>query len=170
VAVFACSSRGSNPAASESTAPRSTGADEPQPSAATEVRPEDLRGTWVEYWAVDGGADTERYSFSELGRFEWHASAEANAPQTAVRKAGAFRIERNGLTPVLVLDVTHESFAACSAPCTDSKEPREVDHAAPIVERFELGECPSNPEAQRIDRSYTCRAFGGKAFWRKGPG
>jgi hypothetical protein len=171
LAVFGCSSRNAAPApALESTVPRSEGADQPQPSAA-EVRPDDLRGTWVEYWAVDGGVDTERYSFSELGRFEWTSSyaakSGATAPQTAVRKTGAFRIERNGATPVLVLEVEHETFAACAAPCAGSNEPREVDHTKPIIERFELGECPSNPEAKQIDQSYTCRAFGGKAFWRK---
>jgi hypothetical protein len=168
LAGLGCSSRNAAPA--EGSAARSEGADAPQPSAA-EVRPSDLRGTWVEYWAVDGGADTERYSFSELGNFEWTSSyaaqASAAAPQTAIRKAGSFRIERNGSTPVLVLEVQHETFAACSAPCTGSNEPREVDHATPIVERYELGECPSNPEAKQIDQSYTCRAFGGKAFWRK---
>jgi hypothetical protein len=137
------------------------------------VRPEDLRGTWVEYWAVDGGADTERYSFSELGRFEWSsaysAQTAAQAPKTAIRKAGAYRIERTGPTPAIVFEVQHETFPGCAAPCTAGSEPREVDHATPIIERSELGECPSNPEAQRVDASYTCRAFGGKAFWRKAP-
>jgi hypothetical protein len=170
-AVFtACSSQSSNPpAAAESPGPRSSGADDSQPSAANAVRPDDLRGTWVEYWAVDGGADTERYSFSELGRFEWNsASASAQAGlQTALRKAGVFRVERNGSTPVLVLEIQHETFGACATGCAGSNEAREVDHATPLVERFELGECPSNPEAQRVDASYTCRAFGGKAFWRK---
>lgn len=130
-----------------------------------------MHGTWVEYWAVDGGADTQRYSFSELGRFEWSSSYSAQtspqAPARAVRKAGVFRVERNGPTPVLVLEVQHETFAACAAPCAASPEPREVDHATPLVERFELGDCPSNPEAQRMDANYKCRAFGGKAFWRK---
>lgn len=170
--ITACSSqRASPPAAAESPLPRSSGADDSQPSAAGEVRPDDLRGTWVEYWAVDGGADTERYSFSEHGRFEWNSAYSAQAsqppPQTAVRKAGAFRVERNGSTPVLVLEVQHETFGACGAACGGSKEAREVNHATPLVERYELGECPSNPEAQRLDTSYTCRAFGGKAFWRK---
>jgi hypothetical protein len=171
--LVACSSQSVTPPAPESPAPRSSGADDSQPTAASEVRPDDLHGTWVEYWAVDGGADTERYSFSERGRFEWNSSYSAQtgkqAPQTAVRKVGAFRIERNGATPVLVLEVQHESFAACAAPCASSDRAREVDHATPLVERFELGECPSNPEAQRIDASYTCRAFGGKAFWRRAP-
>jgi hypothetical protein len=170
-AITACSSPSSSlPAASESPGPRSSGADDSQPSAASAVRPDDLRGTWVEYWAVDGGADTERYSFSELGRFEWSsASPQAGqpAPQSAVRKVGAFRIERSGSTPVLVLEIQHETFGACGTGCAGSNQEREVDHATPLVERFELGECPSNPEAQRIDNSYTCRAFGGKAFWRK---
>jgi len=168
IACAACSSQSANPPPAPET--RSTGADVSQPSAAV-VRPDDLRGTWVEYWAVDGGADTERYSFSELGHFEWNSTYSAqtspHAPQTAVRKAGVFRLERNGSTPVLVLEVQHEAFAACAAPCEATTGPREVEHATPLVERYELGECPSNPEAQRVDASYTCRAFGGKAFWRK---
>lgn len=171
VTLTACSTSSAPPAAEASA--RTTGADDSQPVAAAELRPEDLRGTWVEYWAVDGGADTERYSFSELGRFEWSSSysaqASAQPPQTAIRKAGTFRIERTGPTPALVFDVQHETFAGCSAPCTAGTEPREVDHAPALVERSELGECPSNPEAQRVDANYTCRAFGGKAFWRKAP-
>jgi hypothetical protein len=171
IACAACSSQNPSPSAgAETAAPRSSGADVSQPPAA-EVRPSDLRGTWVEYWAVDGGADTERYSFSELGRFEWNSSysaqTSAQAPRTAVRKAGVFRLERDGSTAVLVLEIQHEAFAGCSAPCTGSAEPREVDHGTPLVERYELGECPSNPEAQRVDANYACRAFGGKAFWRK---
>jgi hypothetical protein len=154
-------------AAPESAAPRSTGADALQPSAASEIHPDDLRGTWVEYWAVDGGADTERYSF-EAGHFDWHAAGQVRG-QTAVRKAGAFRIVRDGPAAVLVLDVEHETFEGCAAPCASGGDAREVSHPSPIVERYELGECPSNPEAQRIDTSYTCRAIGGKAFWRKPP-
>ena len=138
-----------------------------QPSAASE----DLRGTWVEYWAVSGAADTDRFAFDAQGRFDWHASAKAMQAQAqvqgAIEKAGAFRVEQAGQASVLVLEVEHERFAGCASPCTQAGETREVHHSAPIIERYELGECPVNPEAQRIDASYTCRAIGGKAFWRK---
>jgi len=129
----------------------------------------DLLGSWVEYWAVDGRADTEQYAFTDASHFEWRASAGAQdaRSQTAVHKAGEFRIEREGPAWVLVLEIRHETFAACDAPCSGQADPREVDHATPLVERYELGECPSNPEALRVDAGYTCRAFGGKAFWRK---
>jgi hypothetical protein len=131
---------------------------------------DDLRGTWVEYWAVSGGADTDRFAFDEQGHFDWHASANAQAQApSAIEKAGAFRVERTGQASVLVLEVQRERFAGCASPCTHAGEPREVRHSAPIIERHELGECPVNPEAERIDASYTCRAIGGKAFWRKTP-
>jgi hypothetical protein len=149
----------SQPPSVQSTTPESL----PQPSAAAS----DLRGTWVEYWSISGRADTDRFAFDEQGRFDWHASAKAEAkPPTAIEKAGAFHVEHDGRAAVLVLEVERERFAACAAPCAQSAEPREVEHSAPIVERYELGECPVNPEAERMDASYTCRAIGGKAFWR----
>ncbi len=139
----------------------SSGSESPQPTAAGAVGPEDLRGTWVEYWAVAGGADTERYAFNEPGRFDWHASQrEKAAEQSPIGKSGSFRLEPHGSATYLVLAIERETFGGPGVP-------REVQHPAPVVERHELGECPSNPEAKNIDASYTCRAIGGKAFWRK---
>ncbi|HKP63673.1 MAG TPA: hypothetical protein VJV78_43360 [Polyangiales bacterium] len=149
----------------QSAQPTTPAAPASQPSAAGE----DLRGTWVEYWAVSGAADTDRFAFDAQGHFDWRASAKAAQEQAqgAIEKAGAFRVEQAGQASVLVLEVEHERFAGCASPCTQAGEPREVHHSAPIIERYELGECPVNPEAQRIDAGYTCRAIGGKAFWRK---
>ena len=158
-----CASASSAPAASSTTA--SAGAEEPQPSAAEPVSPGDLTGTWVEYWAVNGGADTEHYAFTAPDRFDWHAAEDA-AAQTAVEKRGAFRLETDGKATFLVLEVQSEKFAACQT-CAQTAGAREVQHESPLIERHELGECPSNPEAKQIDAGYTCRAIGGKAFWRK---
>lgn len=134
------------------------------PSAAGAI---DLRGTWVEYWAVNGKAETDSYAFTEQGRFDWHASAKVEQ-QKPVEKVGTFHIETHGDGAVLVLEVERERFAGCTGGCADSS-PREVTHSTPIVERYELGECPGNPDAERIDRHYTCRAIGGRAFWRRPP-
>jgi hypothetical protein len=165
-ALAACASQ---PASVQPTTPEpreSAAAAGWQPSAAGE----DLRGTWVEYWSVSGAADTDRFAFDERGNFDWHASAKAQShTPSAIEKAGAFRVERAGKASVLVLEVQRERFAACASPCAESGPPREVQHSAPIIERYELGECPVNPEAERIDADYTCRAIGGKAFWRKKP-
>ncbi|HKU41687.1 MAG TPA: hypothetical protein VJR89_26200 [Polyangiales bacterium] len=143
----------------------------PPPAAAsqpTAAEPVDLRGTWVEYWAVNGKAETDRYDFSEQGRFDWHAAAQTES-RNPVEKQGTFRVERAGDAAVLVLEVERERFAGCSSGCPQSG-PREVTHSTPIVERYELGECPVNPDAERVDRNYTCRAIGGKAFWRRAAG
>jgi hypothetical protein len=137
------------------------------------VRPDaaaltDLRGEWVEYWAVRGKADTEGYSFSEDGRFVWRAAEQGKAPNTAIHKDGTYRVEAKGRGPHLVLSVESERFAPCAAPCTQGGEPREVRHATPLTEAYELDTCPDNPEARELDADYTCRAIGGKTFWRKG--
>ena len=168
--LAACTDGVSTPVAVEPAAPRSSGADVAQPAASAPIASTDLLGTWVEYWAVAGGADTERYAFTDATHFEWdamNAAQQTNNPG-AIRKVGTFRVEREGPTWMLVLEVQRESFPACAAPCTSGA--REVDHTTPLVERYELGDCPSNPEAQSVDASYTCRAFGGKAFWRKSNG
>jgi hypothetical protein len=126
----------------------------------------DLRGDWVEYWALSGGADTEGYSFTEDGRFVWRAAHKDHAPNTAIERTGTYRVETGGQAPKLVLQVDSERFAPCAAPCTSDQAPRDVHHATPLTEAHEIGDCPKNQEAERLDASYTCRAIGGKAFWR----
>jgi hypothetical protein len=71
---------------------------------------------------------------------------------------------------VLVLRVAAERFAACSSQCAHHDEgPHRVEHVSPIVERYEIGECAPNLEAQSLDARYACRAIGGRAFWRRPP-
>jgi len=124
-------------------------------------------GIWAEYWAVNGGVDTQRYLFREDGRFEWRAPTQA-PPNTALYKSGTFQLEESVGASTLVLNVTVESFAACSAQCSHHDDgPRRVQHASPIVERHEIGECAPNLEAQALDAHYACRAIGGHAFWRR---
>lgn len=154
----ACATTGPNPAAQ---APATASA---QPAAAM---PPDLRGEWVEYWSVRGDADTEGYVFDGDGRFTWRAPKRAQAPNAPIQKDGNYHVEKADAGLHLVLQIDREQFAPCSAPCEGSDAPRVVQHATPLTEQYEIGECPSNSEAERLDASYTCRAFGGKAFWRK---
>lgn len=165
VFVAACAGAPAEPEAAPPAA--SAGAEQPQPAAAEPVSAADLNGIWVEYWAVTGGgAETESYAFSEPGRFDWRASPKVQS-QSAIGKTGKFRLETHGKGTFLVLEIERETFAACSTCKAAAGAPREVAHESPLIERYELGECPSNPEAQQIDAGYTCRAIGGKAFWRK---
>jgi hypothetical protein len=127
----------------------------------------ELSGVWAEYWAVNGGADTQRYLFLEDGRFAWLAAAQA-APNAPIQKQGTFALEQSGASAVLVLRVSAERFAACSLQCAHHDEgPRRVEHVSPIIERYEIGECAPNLEAQALDSRYACRAIGGRAFWRR---
>jgi hypothetical protein len=128
----------------------------------------ELFGSWAEYWAVEGGADTQRYVFLEDGRFAWLAPA-SSVTATALQKTGTFALERNGAGQLLVLRVTAERFAACSEKCAHHDEAaRRVEHTTPVVERHEIGDCAPNLEAQALDAQYACRAIGGRAFWRRG--
>jgi hypothetical protein len=124
-------------------------------------------GVWAEYWAVNGGADTQRYLFLDGGRFAWRAPAQA-APNTVLQKSGTFSVEPKSGASVLVLSVTQERFAPCSAQCSQhDRGPRRVEHPTPIIERLEIGECAPNLEAQALDAHYACRALGGRTFWRR---
>ena len=42
-----------------------------------------------------------------------------------------------------------------------------MDYAPARLERFELGECAPNEEAQSVDASYACLSIAGRAFWRQ---
>jgi len=151
-----------------SAAAASAGAETPQPSAASaQLAASDLRGSWVEYWALSGSAATESYAFSAQGRFAWRAAPDPPQPRRAVHKAGTFRLETDGHSQFLILEVQRERFAGCAAPCTSAGASAESLHSTPLIERYELGDCPHNPEAERVDATYTCHAIGGKAFWRK---
>jgi hypothetical protein len=139
------------------------------PSAAEARRPTGaLHGLWVEYWAKGGKADTQRYVFLPDGRFAWQAPDQEAPPQRAVRKAGHFELHGQGVSEALVLYVSLEEFAACSAPCAQASAGlRQVEHSPPLVEQYELGECAPNQEAEAQDAHYACRAIDGRAFWRQ---
>jgi hypothetical protein len=124
-----------------------------------------LFGAWAEYWSVQGAADTQRYWFLEDGRFAWVAPAQTG-PSAAIQKTGTFDLEGD----VLVLRIAAERFAACSEKCSHHEDgPRRVAHSSPLTERYEIGECAPNVEAQAVDSDYACRAIGGRAFWRRRP-
>ena len=152
--LFGCSS------ASTNTAPPLTAASAPAQRAPSSA---ELQGLWVEYWAVNGDLDTQRYIFLEDGNFTWLAPSTF-AGRSAMRKLGHFQLQAN----TLVLQVDTEEFAPCptcgAAAATESKR---VEHSTPLVERYELGECAPNVEAQAIDQRYACMAIDGRAFWRR---
>jgi hypothetical protein len=144
--------------AAANTAPPLTAAAAPEPRSAA-----GLQGMWVEYWAVSGELDTQRYVFLEDGNFSWIAP-RAFSGRTATRKLGRFELQANAL----VLQVSTEEFAPCTTcSATAEHEPKRVEHASPLVERYELGDCAPNVEAQAIDRHYACVAIDGRAFWRR---
>lgn len=148
------------PAAANSAPPPTAAsvAAQPPPRSAS-----DLQGMWVEYWAVSGQLDTQRYVFLEDGTFSWIAPHDF-AGRTAARKLGRYQLEGNAL----VLQVGTEEFAACATCSAEAeREIKRVEHATPLVERYELGECAPNIEAQALDQHYACMAIDGRAFWRR---
>jgi hypothetical protein len=134
---------------------------------AAHLAPADFHGVWAEYWALEGVADTQRYVFTEDGRFGWLAPARTTPPMDPVQRSGTFRVETRQGRPFLVLEVARERFAACQGGCANAGEARVVTHAAPLVLQYEVDECPPNDEAQVLDGAYVCRSVGGQAFWRR---
>jgi hypothetical protein len=115
-------------------------------AAATDAR--ELIGTWVEFWAVTGRADTQSYMFGADSSFEWRAARAAGTSGPTLR-AGTFRLEGGAL----ILTITREEPAMKPAHRGD--------------ERLPLGACPPDQEARAIDASYRCLSFNGRAFWRR---
>ena len=148
-----------------STAERS-GTALPSSAAASE-----LSGTWSEYWAVAGQAETQRYVFSDNGEFRWLAAPSASAPQagTPVQKQGKFELHKSDQRRWLVLHVAATDLAGCDSACEEEGELSafHVEHAPALLEELELGECPANVEAQQLDAQYACLALGDHAFWRR---
>jgi hypothetical protein len=121
------------------------------------IGPVELEGSWVEFWALSGKTDTQRYTFLPDGRFGWQA-----APGTAASPARRFgRYEVQGAE--LVLRVQGEDTRG---DCTDAT-PCRTFHDPAVEVRFALGACPDNHEARSVDQSYRCTAVGGQAFWRR---
>jgi hypothetical protein len=159
VAVF-CTSCGCSPAVeaepgsttsaetASSTPAASTGGGE-QP-----LVPEALHGSWVEYWAVSGRADTQRYTFMPDGRFGWCAGPSDAVP--------ALRWGRFSVTPdALVLSVQGED---ARRDCDGAAACRTV-HQPALEQRLPLGPCPPNEEARALDAHYRCVSVAGQAFW-----
>jgi len=133
----------------------------PEPSAGGELpkTAADLEGSWVEFWALSGKADTQRYTFLVDGRFGWQAAPGATGtPDVPARRFGRYEVQG----AELVLRVQGEDARGdCSdaAPCRTFHDP-----AAEL--RLPLGACPDNSEATTLDQAYRCTAIGGQAFWR----
>lgn len=131
----------------------------------------ELSGTWSEYWAVAGAAETQRYTFSDNGEFRWSAAPSMSPHQagTPVQKQGKFELHRDDQRRWLVLHVAATDLAGCDSACEGQDEVSafHVEHAPALFEQLELGECPPNVEAQQLDAQYACMALGDHAFWRR---
>jgi hypothetical protein len=120
-----------------------------------------LVGEWAEFWAVSGGAATQRYTFWPDGRFEWQAPPGAAADPIR-RRFGTWELAQDRL----ILHVAGEDLAAT---CADHTRPcQSVTEARSSEEQLELGPCPANEEARALDASYRCVSIRGRAFWRRG--
>jgi hypothetical protein len=133
--------------AGPSTAASTTGGEQP-------LTPQALHGSWVEYWAVDGRADTQRFTFTPDGRFGWCAGPSDAVPAL---RWGRFSVSSDAL----VLSVQGED---ARRDCDGSAACRTV-HEAPVEQRLPLGACPPNEEARALDAHYRCVSVGGQAFW-----
>ena len=121
----------------------------------------ELVGVWVEYWARSGKADTQRFAFLSDGRFVWDAAVSGQLPAAGpARKSGHYQLVHAGEEEALVLRVASEAQREGDAL-------RQVDYAPERLERYELGECAPNDEAQSVDAQYACLAIAGRAFWRQ---
>jgi hypothetical protein len=119
-----------------------------------------LVGEWAEFWAVSGGADTQRYTFWPDGRFEWQAAPGAAADPIR-RRFGSWELVPGRLT----LRVTGQELRPT---CADQTRPcQSVREAVSSEEQLELGPCPANEEARALDASYRCMSIRGRAFWRR---
>jgi hypothetical protein len=115
-----------------------------------------MSGEWVEFWAVDGQADTQRYALMPDGKFDWQAARKGDSP--LARRWGSWRVEGDTL---LLHCEGEEQREHCSGDAC-----RVVNNPA-REERVQLGECPPNEEASSLDVSYRCVSIGGHAYWRR---
>jgi hypothetical protein len=143
--VAACATAPASPAP---TVPPSAAPAPPVAEPAFEMSDGALVGEWAEFWAVSGGAATQRYTFWPDGRFEWQAPPGAAADPIR-RRFGTWDLAQDRL----ILHVTGQEPAG---------------EAASSEEQLELGPCPANEEARALDASYRCVSIRGRAFWRRG--
>jgi hypothetical protein len=147
----------------------STGERPSSASPATSAVSSELSGVWSEYWAVAGQAETQRYTFSDNGKFHWSAAPSASAPQagTPLAKRGSFELRGSDQLRWLVLHVAATDLAGCDSACEGEDDVAlHIEHAPALLEELELSECPPNIEAQHLDTHYACVALGEHAFWR----
>jgi hypothetical protein len=149
LAATGCASAQPVATAPPRTAAATTGAEQ---AAATEP----LSGLWVEFWALEGHADTQRYALFEDGRFGWCAAREGEG--RGARRWGRWTAE--GETLVLQVQGRDQGPGCRDAACRQSHEP-------PVEERLQLGPCPPNEEAKALDATYRCISIAGQAFWRR---
>ena len=152
---------GGAPAASTSGGEQASVAASTTPAAAASAAPvtqDELQGSWVEYWALSGRAETQRYTFTSDGRFGWCAGPDAGAP---ARRWGRFSVASDALVlNVQGEDATHG--CAAGAGCRTLHEPA-------VEQRLPLGACPPNDEARALDAHYRCVSVAGQAFWLREP-
>src|SRR5687768_2962101 len=86
-ALLACSRTGRGAASSASVSAAQPG---------VEVDAGELMGSWVEFWAISGRANTQSYTFGEDGSFEWRAAPDA-APGGPTSRSGHYRLEGGAL-------------------------------------------------------------------------
>jgi hypothetical protein len=168
LAAYGC---GSAPAAGA--AEVKTGAFEsPEPAPKRgEVDPV-MVGLWRGYWSPKGCARTERYLLLADGRWQWndYGQSEAAASTGAVERSGRWWVADGKL---VLEELYYQPPAGCgkepvageTSSCKEG-EGGMVARQPPLVRELELGECPSNREAEAVDSSYLCRSIGGQAFWR----
>jgi hypothetical protein len=130
----------------------------PSAGAASVLTADSLEGTWVEFWALTGHADTQRYAFFADGRFGWRAPASDGAAVGA--RWGHAKLSPGGSE--ILLDVEGQAATLNCEPAAACR----VLHDPPVQERLQVGTCPDNDEARRLDPQYLCFSLGGRAFWR----
>jgi hypothetical protein len=125
------------------------------PSTATKGAPgTEIAGEWVEFWALSGGADTQRYVFSPDGHFEW--SAAESSKDAIVATFGAYTFDGSAIA--LTIKAERPRDSKCTDGCKKAIEP-------PRTAQLTVTECPPNEEARALDASYRCLSFGDRPFW-----
>jgi len=140
--------------ASTAAAPAATPA-APAPAPAAKGAPgTELAGEWVEFWALSGGADTQRYVLGPDGHFEW--SAAETSKDAIVATFGTYTFD--GTAIALTIKAERPRDSKCTDGCKTPVEP-------PRTAQLPVNDCPPNEEARALDASYRCLSFGDRAFW-----
>lgn len=128
----------------------SAGGDSNASASATTI-PEDLEGTWAQYWAPNGQVDSPRYLLLPDGRFGWVAARGATQPGPR-QMSGTWA--RTGDTLTLNVERTRGEDGSVAKP-------------ADPVRELQLGACPDNDEARALDAQYACISLDGQAYFRR---